>query len=87
MRREHVYVLPSTVHTAVSSMYTHVRTYVCMYVHVLYLLVKVLAEAVLQHCIEGCDGLRFELKAHNGAHLWGEWPGGRGVSKVSGRVG
>ena len=61
--------------------------YVCVYVRVLYLLVKVLAEAVLQHCIEGCDGLRLELKAHNGAHLWGEWPGGRGVARVSGRVG
>ena len=47
-----------------------VRTYVRMsVVSVLYLLVKVLLQAILQHCIKGRGGLGLELKAHNGTHL------------------
>ena len=42
-----------------------------MSVSVLYLLVKVLLQAVLQHCIKGRGGLGLELKAHNGTHLQG----------------
>ena len=38
-------------------------------VSVLYLLVKVLLQAILQHCIKGRGGLGLELKAHNGTHL------------------
>ena len=52
--------------------------YVCMSVSVLYLLVKVLLQAVLQHCIKGRGGLGLELKTHNGTHLQGGVVEGRG---------
>ena len=49
-----------------------------VFLSVLYLLVKVLLQAVLQHCIKGRGGLGLELKAHNGTHLQGGVVEGRG---------
>ena len=60
----------------------HARRCVC----VQYLLIKVLVQSILQHCIEGCGRLRLELKPHNGAHLH-VWGGGGGVREDEGGEG
>ena len=73
MRCVHTYVCTYTSYYSADSTVrdVYVHTYVCMSVSVLYLLVKVLLQAVLQHCIKGRGGLGLELKAHNGTHLQG----------------